>query len=292
MLTIFTPTYNRGYCLENLFNSLKNQTTFDFEWIIVDDGSTDNSEEIITKFKNSCNLFDIIYIKAKHGGKHRAINIAVNKAKGKYFFIVDSDDVIEKDAVEIIINTFDTIKNKEMFAGIAGCKGYIKKDQIIGSTFNGEYIDATSLEREKNNIYGDKAEVFYTDLLKKYPFPEFENEFFLSEDVIWKKIAYDGYKIRWFNKIIYRVEYLNDGLSKNLIKNYNASPHGYIYYIKTEIDYKNFNILKKLITYGRCYDTLKNNSEITINDIVRLLNTNKINIYLGYIIFLIRQYLK
>ena len=99
LITVFTPTYNRGYTLENLFNSLLVQTNKNFEWLIVDDGSTDNTEDLVNRFKD-VSSFKIRYIKKKNGGKHTAINCGVNLAEGFLFFIVDSDDQLTKDAIE------------------------------------------------------------------------------------------------------------------------------------------------------------------------------------------------
>ena len=160
-LTVFTPTYNRGYIIENLYNSLKDQTFKDFEWVVIDDGSTDNTEELFKVWINEKNDFSIKYIKRENGGKHRAINQGVEIAQGELFFIVDSDDKLINKALEIIDTQEMSVpkEKKKEFAGVCGNKGYTEKD-IIGSTFDNEILDITMLEREKNGIYGDKAEVF------------------------------------------------------------------------------------------------------------------------------------
>ena len=95
MITIMTPTYNRAYILGNAYNSLRNQTSFDFEWIIVDDGSTDETEQIVMKWIAEEKNFSIIYEKQKNGGKHRAVNRGVDLAHYDYFFILDSDDALQ-----------------------------------------------------------------------------------------------------------------------------------------------------------------------------------------------------
>jgi hypothetical protein len=140
--------------------------------------------------------------------------------------------------LEKVSSWFKTIENSEgKFAGVSGNRGYSEK-KIIGTTFKGVYVDATALERKKYKINGDKAEVFYTHILKKYKFPEFENENFLNESVVWFKIANDGYKIRWLNDIIYIGSYLPGGLTQNsdkiILKNYK----GYTYCVKKTLDYK------------------------------------------------------
>lgn len=231
-ITVFTPTYNRGYIIDSLYLSLRRQTYKDFEWIVIDDGSVDDTQEKFELYRKESNDFSIIYQKVENGGKHRAINKGVNLAKGELFFIVDSDDYLTDTALEEIVKIEEDIpaEQKESFAGVCGLKGYSEKE-IVGKSFDGEYLDITSLERPKYNIFGDKAEVFYTDILKKYPFPEFDEENFLTECVVWDKIAFDGLKLRFFNKIIYICDYLQDGLTAQGQSIYDRNPKGYALYL-------------------------------------------------------------
>ena len=237
-ITVFTPTYNRAYIIEKLYHSLQRQTFKDFEWIVIDDGSVDGTGELFKKIQNDKNFFDIQYIKQKNGGKHRAINKGVEIAKGELFFIVDSDDYLIDTALSTIVEVEKTIpKNeKKQFAGVCGQRGYSEKHEN-GKTFCGDILDITSLEREKYGIYGDKAEVFYTNILKKYPFPTFENENFITECVVWDKIAFDKYKIRYFNKIIYICDYLPDGLTAHVNELHKKNPKGYGLYLAQSAKY-------------------------------------------------------
>lgn len=218
LLTIFTPTYNRASLINRLYESLKKQTMYKFEWIIVDDESVDNTDIVVKNIINSNNKFPITYLKQKHGGKHRAINLAVKQAKGDFFFIVDSDDELTIDAVEKIDSWTETIREIQGFCGVAGVK-ISRSGTVWGETYSNinefEYVDATALERKKYHLTGDKSEVFRTDVLKKYPFPEFDGEFFVTESVCWNAIAADGLKMRWFMWPIYVCDYLEDGLTKN-----------------------------------------------------------------------------
>ena len=213
-VTVFTSTYNRRYTLERLYESLRGQTVKPMEWIIVDDGSSDDTYQLIFPWIETEIDFEIIYLRVKNGGKHRAINKACDLARGDLFCIVDSDDYLTNDAIEKIITWEQSIQGKPGYAGVAGNKGF-SDHQLIGRTFESKYVDATSLEREKYQIEGDKAEVFYTSVLKKYKFPEIQGENFITESVVWFHIASDGLKIRWFNDIIYIANYLEDGLTKN-----------------------------------------------------------------------------
>lgn len=235
LITVMTPTYNRAYILSKLYESLIMQTSYDFEWIIIDDNSSDDTEMLVRSFNTD--KFAIRYFKQPHGGKHRAINFAVREAKGKYFFIVDSDDYLLPDAIENIASwLLDTEKsNDSVVCGVAGLRVSPLGEVIGGDVItNDSFVVASNLEREKYNLLGDKAEIYSLDILKKYPFPEFENEFFVTEACVWDKIAYDGYKLRWYNKPIYVCEYLEDGLTKTGANDYSGHMNnilGYSYYV-------------------------------------------------------------
>ena len=212
-ITVFTPTFNRGYLMNKLFHSLNSQTNKHFEWLIVDDGSIDQTGELIETFKEQAD-FEIRYFYQQNGGKHRAINHGLDLARGELFFIVDSDDSLTDDAIEKIFNNYSGIAFDNSFAGVAFNKGFSKK-RIVGETFEGTYIDCDNLHRGKHNILGDKAEVYRTDILKSIKFPVVDGENFMSEVVLWNEVARRGYKLRWFNDIIYFCDYLEDGLTKN-----------------------------------------------------------------------------
>ncbi|WP_242219263.1 glycosyltransferase family 2 protein [Bacillus cereus group sp. BfR-BA-01380] len=260
-ITVFTPTYNRGYIIEKLYRSLQEQTYTDFEWLVIDDGSSDNTEELFRLWTVEENPFPVRYYKVENGGKHRAINKATDLAEGELFFIVDSDDHLTKDALENIENWERNLENKELFCGVSGNRGRQATD-FLGTTFEGEYVDATSLERTKYNITGDKAEVFYTNILRKYKFCEFEGEKFITEATVWEKMAHDGYKIRWFNKTIYICDYLEDGLTKNMKEIFAKSPKGTAYYIKQQIKFYKCNVKGRLSYYNLYYDFVKSNLKL------------------------------
>lgn len=233
MITIFTTTYNRGYIIENLYYSLKSQTCKDFEWVVIDDGSIDNTEDLFHKWEIETSEFPIKYKKVINGGKHRAINLGVNMAATDAFFIVDSDDYLVENAIEQVQKWFQTICGNSQYAGVSGLKGYSKDSPIGGwGIFSGKYIDATNLERAKYGLLHDKAEIYKTSFLKKYPFPEFEGENFLTEGIVWNKIALEGYKIRWYKEIIYICDYLDDGLTRCGYKRSIQNPKGYMSYLK------------------------------------------------------------
>ena len=237
--TVFTPAYNRGYIIEELYRSLCRQTFRDFEWIVVDDGSTDNTEEVMTRIMGEDHFFPIIYHKQPNGGKHRAWNRGVDLASGELFYGCDSDDYLTDDALEVIDRMERSIpeEKKKEFAGVCGLKGY-KNSEIVGTTFqNVEYMDMTHLERVKNNVLGDKSEVIYTSVWKKYKFREFEGENFITEATSLNRMAADGLKMRYFNTVVKIVEYLPDGLTANSRERFTKNPRGWGLYISQRIRY-------------------------------------------------------
>jgi len=238
MITVMTPTFNRAYILPKLYDSLINQTSYDFEWIVIDDGSTDNTGALFADWLKRDNPFEITYIKKENGGKHRAVNNAVIIAKYDWFFIVDSDDYLATDAIVLVHEWIKTVDGDNTFAGVSGLRGCIGNNEIIGEYPTDEqyeeFIDATNLQRREKHLDGDKAEVYKTDILRKYPFPEFEGENFIAECAVWDKIALDGYKIRWFNKVIYKCDYLKDGLSNIGDRLLIDNSEGFAYNIKMQ----------------------------------------------------------
>lgn len=233
-ITIFTPTYNRRQLIERLYQSLLSQTQKNFEWLVIDDGSTDNTENYFTDLLAKQQPFPIRYIRQENGGKHRAINKGVQNANGELFFIVDSDDYLTENAIEKINQWVATLDNSHKWAGIAGLKGY-SKDSVVGQHSRVSYVDAKNSERRKYNLLGDKAEVYFTKVLKKYPFPEIPGEKFISEEIVWNAIARGDYYLRWFSEIIYICDYLDDGLTKDNTKDRN-NPQGRLLWAKGQFE--------------------------------------------------------
>ncbi len=130
LITIFTPTYNRGFCLPVLYKSLQKQETYNFEWLVIDDGSTDNTKDLFTAWQKENNKFKITYLYQENGGKHRAINRGVQLAKGELFFIVDSDDYISKNATKRMAEMYSEIKDNQHFAGISAMRAHFNGKRI------------------------------------------------------------------------------------------------------------------------------------------------------------------
>lgn len=209
-ITVITPTYNRAHTLLKLYESLCNQSCIDFEWLIIDDGSSDNTEQIIGGFTA---LFSIKYIKKKNGGKHTALNVGIKEVTTDLTIIVDSDDQLMPNAIDTIKHYYKKYQSDMSIGALSFFKCYSNGKPVINMD-KSEFVDSYIHYRIKKNKPGDMAEVFLTRVLKEYPFPQFEEERFLSEDVVWIEIG-KKYLFVFINIPIYICEYMDDGLTVN-----------------------------------------------------------------------------
>lgn len=227
-LTILTPSYNRGYILPKLYQSLVVQTDKDFEWLIVDDGSTDDTAEIVRNFISEGKI-SVRYIKKENGGKHTALNVGVQNITAKWTMIVDSDDALTENAVESIrrySDKFDTYNTDKPLCGISFLRAFPDGNTNGKKPEKNEVISDFIQNRiNSHDELADKAEVYLTDVLKKYPFPVYNDERFLQENIVWISIAFD-YNMLFLNEAIYIGDYLSDGLTRNVMKNKLNNPIG------------------------------------------------------------------
>lgn len=253
MITVFTPTFNRAYTLPKLYESLKKQTNTRFQWLIIDDGSKDDTEELIQNYIKE-NKIEIIYKKISNGGKMRAINKGVEISQKDLFFIVDSDDYLDSNAIEKIINAYKNLPKE--FAGMVFRKKNIELEKDL-TMFPKAIIDSTPIEIFYNKkILGDKAEVFKTSILreKKFVFPEIKGEKFIPEGLIWNRIG-KKYNLRYINEIIYYFQYIPDGYTKNFNRLIKENPQGFKLYYKEMLTYPIplYNKVKFLLRYIESY---------------------------------------
>lgn len=237
LITVFTPTYNRAHLLPRLYESLKAQTFHDFEWIIVDDGSTDDTEDVVKSFFPPLGGMEGGLIRQPNGGKHRAINRGVQEARGELFFIVDSDDRLPRKSLERVSYYFEQIRGDEHFAGVCGLKCYFDGTQVGGQqTF--DPFDCSMLDiRQKYHLKGDMAEVVRTDVMRQFPFPEFEGERFCPEALVWNRIA-QNYVMRYFHENVYECEYVEGGLTDRIVRIRMDSPQASMMTYKELAHYK------------------------------------------------------
>ncbi|MFD2698508.1 glycosyltransferase family 2 protein [Mesonia sediminis] len=250
-ITIFTPTYNRAHLLPRVFASLCKQTSFDFEWLIVDDGSTDQTEKVVENFQAVENRFNIRYHKQANGGKHRAINKGVKLAHGEFFLILDSDDFLKAETVKCLVPLLNEIQTDKNLGGIAIRRAY-HNGQIVGNEFRGAILSDSLNIRYKHKIQGDLVEIFKTDVLKQYLFPEFKQEKFCPEALIWNRIS-QRYNLKFINLGLYITEYIEGGLTEKIVKIRMHSPQASMLHYA---ELANYNIplkekVKAAINYWR-----------------------------------------
>lgn len=278
MVSVITPTYNRGHVIKNLYRSLSEQTNKNFEWIIVDDGSTDNTKKSIEKIIEKYEL-NIKYFYKENGGKHTALNLGVDNASGNCIFIVDSDDVLEVNAIEFIEKNFREISDNDKIAGMGALKCY-KNGEVIGDSFpKDKYLRSILDVTYKDKILGDKALIFKTEILKSYRFPVFKNEKFLTEAVVYNRMANDNYLIEWYNEKIYIVEYLSDGLTNKydsiMLQSWNGTKLYFNELLNSNIDF----LEKKKYVYPEMIKYYISKNEF--RDLIRKVNMPLYSIVIG-----------
>jgi glycosyltransferase involved in cell wall biosynthesis len=230
--TVFTPTYNRAHTIKRVYDSLRAQTRQDFEWLIVDDGSTDGTSAMVAEWIKSAEI-TIRYVKQEKSGRHVAYNRALREASGQLFLPMDSDDAFTCDALAKVARHWSDISenDKAQFAGIGGlCRDQF--GELVGDLYPAEPFDVDMRELEyRYKIRGEKWVALATDIARLYPFPEVANTQFVPEGVVWFDIA-KRYKIRWFNEV-YRIYYVNDfetGSTLSDRPNFSVNAPGFTYY--------------------------------------------------------------
>lgn len=229
-ITIFTPTYNRINTLPRLYQSLAAQTSYDFEWLIVDDGSSDGTEDYIKTLDSV--PFELRYFFKENGGKHTAYNFALNVAYGDYFLCVDSDDYLVPDAVESISALTEKIPNR--------CGIIAYKEIESGNLISGE-IPVNISEASSSELYlihgcsGEYTYVYPTAIAKRMPFPVFEGERFITESVVYDRLD-EICKLIPLRKPLTICEYQPDGLTAGIDRSMRNNPRGFCLYFMQRID--------------------------------------------------------
>lgn len=243
MITVFTPTYNRKEELKNLYKSLIKQEYKDFEWVIVDDGSTDGTKEVVESLIKE-NKIKMNYFKQENKGKSLAHNKGVELAKGEFFVGIDSDDYLTEDALSTVALYLEKIKSKKEICGLGFLNYKMGTNEIIGSKFPKDEMEETYYNiYNKFNVTGDKELTFKTDIIKQFSFPEIKGEKFVPESLLFNRIS-KKYKFLFINKAIIYKKYLEEGYSNNYFELAKKNPIANMLYYKElyELDKKMYNI--------------------------------------------------
>lgn len=246
-ITIFTPTYNRAYTIRQLYESLQRQTFTNFEWLVVDDGSIDETEELFSQWIEMENKFSIRYYKKNNGGKCSAINYALDFARGRLFWVVDSDDYLTDDALTQILTWEKILPKNAKYCGISGNLG-TSRNYTPNTPFKGKCYDGSLLDRYKN-VDGERALIFYTEIHRKYKYPEYFGEKFMTEAVVYNRMAKDGYKMRFYNDIVCVYKYQRDGLTNSGHSLFISNPRGYGLWVKEKAEFLNYTLIERIKIY-------------------------------------------
>lgn len=238
-LTIFTPAYNRAKTLPRTYKSLQKQQCKDFIWLIVDDGSTDNTADLVRKWQKENNGFEIQYIYKSNGGMHTAHNTAYANITTELNVCIDSDDMLAEDAVRKILEKWEQVKGKG-YAGIIGQDADFD-GKIIGQGFPHGMNETTLMGYYAGGGSGDKKLVYRTDVIKKYPeYPVFEGEKYVALAYKYRLIDQD-YKLAVLDEVLCNVEYQADGSSGTMYKQYMRNPRGFAFWRKVCMEYPESN---------------------------------------------------
>jgi glycosyltransferase involved in cell wall biosynthesis len=230
IVTIFTPSYNRAYTLPRLYQSLLRQTSKEFCWLIVDDGSVDNTEDLVKSWIDEGRI-EIHYHKQKNQGKPMAHNKGVELTVTELFTCVDSDDYLTDDAVEEIIKTW-----KKPHLGCIGILGYRERERegCLTKLANPNIKQGTLRYLYDHGLSGDTILIYETDVLKKYKFPQYIGEKFIPEAYLYDLLDQHG-ELMLLRKSIYVCEYLEDGYTANMSLLLYKNPNGYFCYINQRL---------------------------------------------------------
>lgn len=247
-LTIFTPTYNRGKLLDRVYKSLVEQKCKDFEWLIVDDGSTDNTSAVVEQFIKERKIA-VRYIYKENGGKHTAYNVAINNALGDLFLCLDSDDILAPNTVDIIMHSNNKLQDND--CGFIGYK-QDTKGKLLSARLQSDESTHYGLFQygKKQNITGEFTFIFKKDIIQNYLYPVFPNERFIGECVLYDKLEIDGYTFCPLKEVIEICEYQPKGLSNDFNGLMKKNPAGYCLYFMQRIDMQD-SLKSRIITAGK-----------------------------------------
>lgn len=247
MITVLTATYNREKTLQRLFDSLCAQTSKRFEWVVIDDGSQDETQKLLLELSN-CAPFRVRIIRQENSGKHVALNKGFVLAEAPWVFVVDSDDALIPDAVSIVEESLLDLDSKEL-VGVCYRRAYFNMN-VIGGEVELDDSPVIMTPSEAGHFFkGDLAYIFKRDALLKYPFPVVKGEKFVPELYIWNKVGDDG-DIYFYNKPIYLCDYLDDGYSKNFSSCLRKNPIGFLIHYWGQI-YRERSFFYKLKNFIR-----------------------------------------
>lgn len=247
LLSIVTPVYNRAGLLKTCWESLAHQTDKDFEWIVVDDGSTDGAADVVKALPDAG--FPVILVEKENGGKHTALNASHAHVHGKYVLILDSDDYLLDTAVHQVREAWDRFDSNTEVGIVILLRGSAVDAPFCMADDEGIPVDIMRYQRRYFHS-SDCCEVIRSELYTQYPFPVFEGERFISEGALWNRVSFT-HKCVYINSVVYITEYLEGGLTKSGRAMRIRNPRGGMYTANLNANRKNF--FKRRVKNGLLY---------------------------------------
>lgn len=235
-LTIVTPSYNRAHTLPRCYASLCAQTCFDFEWLLIDDGSTDDTQRIIEGFRTD--RFRLTCVRKENGGKHTALNLSHSFISGDYVLILDSDDYLLPTAVQRVLDGWKRFEGDPDVAVVTFLRGSAPDRPQCRAADEYRPVDIMRYRRICIES-SDCCEVIRAEVFRRFPFPVFEGERFLAESALWKRVSFQ-YKCVYINQVIYICEYLEGGLTSGGRSLHIRNPQGCMYNANLAMARKNY----------------------------------------------------
>ena len=292
-LTVFTPTFNRAHLLPRLYDSLCRQTSKEFCWLVVDDGSSDDTQNLIGKWQNEA-IIQIQYFYKENGGMHTGHNLAYSKIETELNVCIDSDDYMPERAVEMILKKWQNVEDKNEIAGIIGLDAD-ENGKLIGTGIPSDLRQGSITDLYlKHGVKGDKKLVIRTDVVRRYPsYPEYKGEKLVPLGILYMMIGKD-YDFIYSNEIYCIVEYQAEGSSHTIFKQYAQSPRGFAYARKIKLKYSTSGneIIKNCVHLIGAGLTSKSLKVIFSNNPYKILTITLLPVGLLFKLFLIFKNLK
>ncbi|GIW60947.1 MAG: glycosyl transferase [Patescibacteria group bacterium] len=284
VFTIFTPTFNRAHVLPRAYESLKRQTFKQFEWLIVDDGSTDDTKTVVKRWIEEDQI-PIRYIQQVHGHKKKAHNRAVKEARGQFLLVLDSDDELLPNSLEVFYRAWMDIPEtlRQKFYGVCGlCVD--SHGRVVGDRFPEDTVYSNSLEMfYRFKVGGEKFGFGRVDILRNYPFPEDVNGY-VPENVVWHRIA-ERYQTCFINQVVrvYHHDVESITRPRDRLQNIRRHAEGHallaretldhelsyfryrpFWFLKMAANYTRFHLHLRRINYNKKYELRKRLSFILV----------------------------
>jgi glycosyltransferase involved in cell wall biosynthesis len=225
LISIVTPAYNRAGLLPRVYQSLQTQTYRNFEWIIVDDGSADDTGSLVQSWMGAQD-FPIRYFRKANGGKHTALNRGVQEARGTLFVVVDSDDWLLPNALEFFRQEWETIRHRPEFSGVCALFQY-QDGAVVGSRFPEDRLVSNAIDlRMRLGVTGDKIGFTRMEIMRRFPFPEDFGRAYVPESLVWNRIAQE-FDTVFVNVPVAVKEYQPEGITDRAALNSFRNPLAY-----------------------------------------------------------------